>query len=304
MAVPRLMSLVLFRVWSQLRLAQVTSTSPLCSTSRKPRSTVPWSSRRLRCPRVPSVFRALAPICDSCGPLPFAGSTRPLHPTVHTRNRALVQEVAMMDVRKELNFCKKTSINVLGVVENMSGFVCPCCKVCLRVQGAGSEWVLDGRGLAGGERGGGGGGNSCASGELGPLFGLSSVCVSVCVVCLACVAGPCGLGRPRRTFSQPAEGAQRRWQPSSTCRSSAKSRWTPTCCGVARAASPSRTLTLTPPLRQRSSEWWPVCTGFGHASPSPSPPRPPHPSNGPPSVAGAAFTLVAPLTPALHTCPW
>ncbi|DAZ98299.1 TPA: hypothetical protein N0F65_008885 [Lagenidium giganteum] len=31
------------------------------------------------------------------------------------------QEVALMDVRKELNFCKKTNINVLGVVENMSG---------------------------------------------------------------------------------------------------------------------------------------------------------------------------------------
>ncbi|TMW55417.1 hypothetical protein Poli38472_013308 [Pythium oligandrum] len=31
------------------------------------------------------------------------------------------QEVALMDVRKELNFCRKTKINVLGVVENMSG---------------------------------------------------------------------------------------------------------------------------------------------------------------------------------------
>ena len=30
------------------------------------------------------------------------------------------QEVAMMDVRKELNFCKQTKLNVLGVVENMS----------------------------------------------------------------------------------------------------------------------------------------------------------------------------------------
>ena len=38
----------------------------------------------------------------------------------------------MMDVRKEINFCKKTDIRVLGVVENMSGFVCPCCKVRLR----------------------------------------------------------------------------------------------------------------------------------------------------------------------------
>jgi Mrp family chromosome partitioning ATPase len=30
------------------------------------------------------------------------------------------QEVAMADVRKEINFCKKTGVPVLGVVENMS----------------------------------------------------------------------------------------------------------------------------------------------------------------------------------------
>ena len=34
----------------------------------------------------------------------------------------------MSDVRKEVNFCKKTSIPILGVFENMRGFVCPCCK--------------------------------------------------------------------------------------------------------------------------------------------------------------------------------
>jgi Mrp family chromosome partitioning ATPase len=37
------------------------------------------------------------------------------------------QEVALSDVRKEINFCKKTETRVLGVVENMSGFVCPNC---------------------------------------------------------------------------------------------------------------------------------------------------------------------------------
>lgn len=30
------------------------------------------------------------------------------------------QEVSMADVRKELNFCKKTGIQVLGIVENMA----------------------------------------------------------------------------------------------------------------------------------------------------------------------------------------
>ena len=38
------------------------------------------------------------------------------------------QEIALSDVRKELNFCKKTNIPIIGVVENMSGFVCPNCK--------------------------------------------------------------------------------------------------------------------------------------------------------------------------------
>ena len=37
------------------------------------------------------------------------------------------QEVALADVRKELNFCKKTETKIIGVVENMSGFVCPNC---------------------------------------------------------------------------------------------------------------------------------------------------------------------------------
>jgi len=37
------------------------------------------------------------------------------------------QEVALSDVRKEINFCKKTDLRILGVVENMSGFVCPNC---------------------------------------------------------------------------------------------------------------------------------------------------------------------------------
>lgn len=35
------------------------------------------------------------------------------------------QEVSMADVRKELNFCKKTGLNVLGVVENMADIRIP-----------------------------------------------------------------------------------------------------------------------------------------------------------------------------------
>lgn len=37
------------------------------------------------------------------------------------------QEVALSDVRKSINFCKKLEMEVFGVVENMSGYVCPHC---------------------------------------------------------------------------------------------------------------------------------------------------------------------------------
>lgn len=47
------------------------------------------------------------------------------------------QAVATADVRKELNFCVKTGIRVLGVVENMSGFVCPHCSECTDIFGSG-----------------------------------------------------------------------------------------------------------------------------------------------------------------------
>ncbi|MBE6367783.1 MAG: Mrp/NBP35 family ATP-binding protein [Lentisphaerae bacterium] len=38
------------------------------------------------------------------------------------------QQVAANDVAKSLNFCKQLEFNVLGLVENMSGLVCPHCK--------------------------------------------------------------------------------------------------------------------------------------------------------------------------------
>jgi len=38
------------------------------------------------------------------------------------------QEVALLDVRRELDFCRKAGIRVIGIVENMSGFVCPNAK--------------------------------------------------------------------------------------------------------------------------------------------------------------------------------
>ncbi|KAI9893130.1 MAG: cytosolic Fe-S cluster assembly factor nbp35 [Vezdaea aestivalis] len=38
------------------------------------------------------------------------------------------QEVSLLDVRKEIDFCRKANIPIIGLAENMSGFVCPNCK--------------------------------------------------------------------------------------------------------------------------------------------------------------------------------
>ncbi|NLV23444.1 MAG: Mrp/NBP35 family ATP-binding protein [Deltaproteobacteria bacterium] len=37
------------------------------------------------------------------------------------------QEVALIDVKKSITFCRQLDLPVLGVIENMSGFVCPHC---------------------------------------------------------------------------------------------------------------------------------------------------------------------------------
>ncbi len=37
------------------------------------------------------------------------------------------QDLAVEDVRKSISFCRQVNMKILGVVENMSGFVCPRC---------------------------------------------------------------------------------------------------------------------------------------------------------------------------------
>ena len=37
------------------------------------------------------------------------------------------QDVALVSVRKSINFVRKLNLNVIGIVENMSGFTCPHC---------------------------------------------------------------------------------------------------------------------------------------------------------------------------------
>eukprot|EP00301_Raphidiophrys_heterophryoidea_P001738 c10827_g2_i3.p1 GENE.c10827_g2_i3~~c10827_g2_i3.p1 ORF type:complete len:228 (+),score=67.83 c10827_g2_i3:440-1123(+) len=61
------------------------------------------------------------------------------------------QDVSLNDVRKELSFCKKTGLNVLGVVENMCGYVCPHCRcsseIFPRGEGGGARAMADSFGV-------------------------------------------------------------------------------------------------------------------------------------------------------------
>jgi len=54
------------------------------------------------------------------------------------------QEVAVVDVRKCVTFCRDVGMKVLGVVENMSGFACPKCGEVVNVfkSGGGEEMAL------------------------------------------------------------------------------------------------------------------------------------------------------------------
>lgn len=52
------------------------------------------------------------------------------------------QELAMSDVRKSINFCRRVGMRLLGVVENMGGLVCPHCGGKVDVFGKGGAGRL------------------------------------------------------------------------------------------------------------------------------------------------------------------
>ncbi len=57
---------------------------------------------------------------------------------------ATPQDVALADVRRSLRFCKEGSIPVLGIIENMSGFVCPHCGNTVEIfKSGGAEKVAE-----------------------------------------------------------------------------------------------------------------------------------------------------------------
>lgn len=54
------------------------------------------------------------------------------------------QDLAVVDVRKCVTFCKQLALPVLGIIENMSGFVCPHCGKRTDIfPGAGGEQIAE-----------------------------------------------------------------------------------------------------------------------------------------------------------------
>ena len=47
------------------------------------------------------------------------------------------QEISLADVRKSINFCKTVKMKILGLIENMSGFICPHCGKGVDLFGSG-----------------------------------------------------------------------------------------------------------------------------------------------------------------------
>ncbi|ESN95214.1 hypothetical protein HELRODRAFT_157680 [Helobdella robusta] len=40
------------------------------------------------------------------------------------------QIISVGEVRREITFCKKTQVEIIGIIENMSGYTCPHCSEC------------------------------------------------------------------------------------------------------------------------------------------------------------------------------
>lgn len=47
------------------------------------------------------------------------------------------QDVALLSVRKSINFARALNMRVLGLIENMSGFTCPHCGKTMNIFGSG-----------------------------------------------------------------------------------------------------------------------------------------------------------------------
>jgi Mrp family chromosome partitioning ATPase len=122
------------------------------------------------------------------------------------------QEVALSDVRKELNFCHKTNINVLGVVENMSGVQRPLSDVKF-VGADGNDETAAFMKVRGGRR------QRCCVLRLGTRW-TDNATVLLCCSCCKRRRRSCSSTRCRWRCSRPPAAAARPWPRRSRCRSS------------------------------------------------------------------------------------
>jgi len=60
-----------------------------------------------------------------------------LGPTVDAVVVTTPQQLAISDVQRSIQFCKTLDINILGIIENMSGFICPYCNNTIDIFKAG-----------------------------------------------------------------------------------------------------------------------------------------------------------------------
>lgn len=52
------------------------------------------------------------------------------------------QSMSVADVRREISFCKRANLPITGIIENMSGYVCPHCSTCSNVFSSGGAKSL------------------------------------------------------------------------------------------------------------------------------------------------------------------
>jgi ATP-binding protein involved in chromosome partitioning len=52
------------------------------------------------------------------------------------------QEISLADVRKSINFCRQVNMKIVGVVENMSGLICPSCGETVPLFGTGGGELM------------------------------------------------------------------------------------------------------------------------------------------------------------------
>ncbi len=58
------------------------------------------------------------------------------------------QEISLADIRKSINFCRQVNMRILGIVENMSGLICPHCGKLIEIfKARGGKEIAEKEGL-------------------------------------------------------------------------------------------------------------------------------------------------------------